>query len=135
MTVNASRPMQNLESVTVNVTEGWPMSRPRKDRAVHEARGERAKQIRDALGLSQTDFLPLLNEAARSLGLPEVYRKDYVVSRTETGSRPMTFEDVAVWLSLDPKERTWEWLVFGGIPKAHKTVLKRVSGGLRRLER
>jgi transcriptional regulator with XRE-family HTH domain len=89
------------------------MTRPRKNRAAHEARGERAKIIRDALGLSQTEFLPLLNQKARQLGLPAVYTKDYVVSRTETGARPMTFEDVAVWLALDPEERPWDWLVFG----------------------
>jgi transcriptional regulator with XRE-family HTH domain len=104
------------------------MTRPRKDRAAHEARGERAKMIRDALGLSQTDFLPLLNEAAKRLGLPAVYSKDYVVSRTETGSRPMTFEDVAVWSSLDKAQRGWEWLALGeNIPVATSALFKQIT--------
>jgi transcriptional regulator with XRE-family HTH domain len=103
------------------------MTRPRKDREAHEKRGERAKQIRDALGLSQSDFLPLLNEAARRLGLPAVYAKDYVVSRTETGTRPMTFEDVAVWSLLDKEQRGWEWLALGDVPVATTALFKQIT--------
>lgn len=78
-------------------------------------RGERVRVIREALGVSQYDFSALLNESAKRLGLPEVY-KFYTVSRMEAGS--VSFEDAAVCLALDPSRKAseplrWDWFVFG----------------------
>lgn len=80
------------------------------------ARGQRLRSIREARGLTQEEMVPLLNQAAERLGLAVRY-KYYTVSRIESGS--ISFEDAAVWLSLDPSRDKasdplrWDWLVFG----------------------
>jgi transcriptional regulator with XRE-family HTH domain len=83
------------------------------------ARGRRLAEIREALGLTQDAMVPRLNVAAEALGLAVRY-KYYTVSRMEAGS--LSFEDAAVWLSLDPERRGWEWFVFGADHKRRKPV-------------
>jgi transcriptional regulator with XRE-family HTH domain len=92
------------------------MARRRENPEANRVRGERLKAIRDALGLSQYDIVPLLNAAAEALGLPASYRY-YTVSRNESGS--ISFEDAAVWLSIAPASLpvSWEWFVLGEAKK------------------
>lgn len=84
------------------------MARKLTDRDV--ARGTRLKAIRDALGLTQSAMVDVLNRAAEALGLEPSYRY-YTVSRNESGS--ISFDDAAIWLRCDPQRRGWEWFVFG----------------------
>lgn len=86
------------------------MARRREDKAANVERGQRLLLIREALRKSQYDMAEVLNEAARAIGLPATYRY-YTVSRNEAGT--VSFEDAAVWLSVDPEARSWNWLVFG----------------------
>lgn len=79
------------------------------------ARGRRLAEIREALGLTQDAMVARLNAAAEGLGLSVRY-KYYTVSRMESGS--ISFEDAAVWLSIDPSRKPgqpwrWDWFVFG----------------------
>lgn len=74
-------------------------------------RGRRLTGIRETLDLTQYQMADRLNDAAEAMGLPARYRY-YTVSRMESGS--ITFEDAAIWLSLDPvRGHGWEWFVFG----------------------
>ncbi len=70
-------------------------------------RGRRLTGIRETLELTQYQ-------------MADRYRY-YTVSRMEAGS--ITFEDAAIWLSLDPvRGHGWEWFVFGTptiAPKRH----------------
>jgi transcriptional regulator with XRE-family HTH domain len=86
------------------------MARRRQDKAANAARGKRLAEIRDQLGITQDAMVPLLNAAAAELRVPATYRY-YTVSRNESGT--ISFEDAAVWLSLDPLRRGWDWFVFG----------------------
>lgn len=89
------------------------MARRREDAEGMEERGRRLRSIREALGLTQYDIVPKLNEAAERFGLPPNYRY-YTVSRAESGT--ISFEDAAVWLAIDPAHHSWEWFVFGDRP-------------------
>lgn len=80
-------------------------------------RGRRLAEIRDRLGLTQYEMVDPLNAKARALGLPEVYRY-YTVARMEGGV--ISFEDAAVYLALDPEQRSWDWFVFGKEKRAGK---------------
>jgi transcriptional regulator with XRE-family HTH domain len=75
-----------------------------------KARGKRAAEIREGLGLTQQGVVERLNKAAEDLGLPARYQY-YTVSRMEQGS--MSFEDARAWLTIAKPRRTWEWFVAG----------------------
>lgn len=86
------------------------VARRRRDPSLDKGRGERARQIREVLAMSQYDMVDRLNATARSLGLPASYRY-YTVSRMETGA--LGFEDALIYIALDPEQRGWEWFVTG----------------------
>lgn len=87
-----------------------------------EERGRRLRSIREALGLSQYDIAPLLNQAAEQLGFPANYRY-YTVSRNEAGT--ISFEDAAVWLAIDPAHHSLDWIVYGDRTPAEATRARR----------
>lgn len=103
------------------------VARRRRDRKADTERGARLRMVREALGYSQFDFVDQLNAAARSLGLPALYRY-YTVSRLESGA--IALEDVEVYRALDPEHRDWEWFVWGEArkpPLANPALYKKVS--------
>jgi transcriptional regulator with XRE-family HTH domain len=70
----------------------------------------RLRAVREATGLTQLQFLPLLNEAAARLGV-RAYAQS-TLSRLETGLQEATFDDVAVFASVDPERRGKLWLAW-----------------------
>lgn len=107
------------------------VARRKRDRAEDLARGARAREIRELLGLSQWDIVEALNKTAKGLGLPAVYRY-YTVSRVESGS--ISFEDARVYIALDPQKRGWEWFVTGHQPAQHANpaLFKKAATGRRK---
>lgn len=101
------------------------MAGRRQDPQAMLERGRRLADIRARLSLSQYDIAPKLNAAARSLGLPESY-KYYTVSRNESGT--ISFEDAAVWLSIDPLARGWDWFVLGLEPTPVRPTIQGEAG-------
>lgn len=97
-----------------------------------DARAERLKQVREATGLTQLQFLPRLNGAASALGA-----KDYsqsTLSKLETGAQDASFVDVSVFATVDPLGRGKLWLAWGDAedatlarPKAGPSVIKSPS--------
>jgi hypothetical protein len=76
-------------------------------------RGGRAREIREAAGLSQAAFAVELTRMAVTYGLDETY-DDSKVSRIEAGLRGLTLEEGALVVLLDPEDRGVVWLAFGG---------------------
>lgn len=128
---NAMRNMQDDSSYnSLTISRGPSVGRPQLS-AADRARGERAREIREALGIqSQYDMVDVLNKAARQLGLAARYRY-YTISRIESGS--VKFEDATAYVHLDPKKRGWEWFVTGqehhSAKHADPASFKKVSGG------
>lgn len=77
-------------------------------------RKERVKAIREALGYTQLTYLPVLNAASAAVlgvGVREYSQSTY--SRIESGRQEPTFDDIAVFASLDPEHRGPLWLIWG----------------------
>ena len=134
---NAMRNTQEAENGNpynfLTIGRGSSVGRPQLSAADH-ARGERAREVREALGIqSQYDMVDVLNKTARQLGLLARYRY-YTISRIESGS--IKFEDAALYVYLDPKRRGWEWFVMGKesapVKHADPAMFQKVSGAKRR---
>lgn len=72
----------------------------------------RLREVREATGLTQIEFLPRLNAAAKSLNMKRTYAQA-LLSRFETGTQVPTFADVAAYAVVDPKRRGKTWLAWG----------------------
>lgn len=79
-------------------------------------RGERVKEIRDALELTQDGFADVLTRRLAHYGVAGVYNRSKV-SKMESGERKLTVEEAVVLIELDPEDRPGVWLVFGGKPR------------------
>ena len=77
-----------------------------------ETRGDRARSIRELLGIDQAPFAERFNAKARELGV-DAELDQWKVSRSEKGRRPITLDDAVAWASLDPLRRGVEWLATG----------------------
>ena len=87
-----------------------------------EARGDRLRSVRDAVGeaaratLSQGDFAVELQRVAIELfGTKNVEHKygQSLVNRLEKGKQPPTLQDIDVYATIDPKKRPREWFAWG----------------------
>lgn len=74
-------------------------------------RAERLKQVRADLGLTQLEFLPVLNAAAARAGVASYTQSK--LSKLESGSQAADFDDVAAFAAADPKRRGKLWLAWG----------------------
>jgi hypothetical protein len=77
-----------------------------------EARADRVKEIRAALGITQPQFADLLNATALELGLETGYTP-LNVSQRETARLELDVEDYVVLTKVDPHHRGLLWLAFG----------------------
>ncbi len=75
-------------------------------------RGQRLRLVREALGLTQTQFAELLTRTAASLGIDVRYVVGDVSAR-ETGRKALDVEDYILAERVDPKRRRTDWLAFG----------------------
>lgn len=109
-------------------TRAGTVAQRRRDEAGDKARGERAREIRSLIDVSQWDLVPMLNNTAKALGLAPRY-KYYTVSRIESRGT-LSFEDAAVYVALDPQQRGWDWFVLGrgGVAKADPATFRKVAG-------
>lgn len=109
-------------------TRTGPVAQRRRDESGDKARGERAREIRSLIGVSQWDLVPMLNNTAKALGLTPRY-KYYTVSRIESRGT-LSFEDAAAYVALDPQQRGWDWFVLGreGVAKADPASFRKVAG-------
>lgn len=80
---------------------------PVTDEPVHV----RLRAIREALGLTQIEFLPVLNREAEALG-QRAYSQS-TLSKLESGAQAATFDDVLVFALSDPLGRGRLWLAWG----------------------
>ena len=97
------------------------------------ARAARLKQVREATGLTQLQFLPRLNAASRQV-LGEGVREysQSTLSKLETAAQESVFEDVEVYAAVDPQSRGKLWLAWGedadsslAEPKAGPSVIRK----------
>jgi transcriptional regulator with XRE-family HTH domain len=72
---------------------------------------QRLKAVREATGLTQVQFIPRLNQAAEKLGVRPYAQS--VLSRLENGGQQATFDDIAVYATVDPLHRGKLWLAWG----------------------
>ena len=73
----------------------------------------RFRAIREAKGLTQELFLPVLRKAAIAvLGDGGRAYSQSTLSRLESGRQAPTFDDVAVWAEIDPEGRGKLWLAW-----------------------
>lgn len=80
------------------------------------SRGDRVNQIREALGLKRKDFAKVLAAKAVDLQLTEGGEwTETRVSRLILGRQPMSLDDAAVVVAVDPHKKAprWGWFVFG----------------------
>lgn len=75
-------------------------------------RGARFREMREALGLKQSEMAERLNAVAASLGLDARY-DGQAVSVRETGRVGLKIEDYAIASFIDPARWSWMWLPFG----------------------
>lgn len=74
-------------------------------------RGDRARAIREALGLDQRAMAERMNELAKRLGLRlRAAYDNTVVSKIENGRRDMSVDDFIVYVRIDPEHRGADWL-------------------------
>jgi transcriptional regulator with XRE-family HTH domain len=71
----------------------------------------RLRAVREATGLTQLQFLPLLNSCAVDLEI-KAYSQS-TLSKLETGTQAATFDDVAAFAAADPQRRGKLWLAWG----------------------
>ncbi len=77
-------------------------------------RGYRADQVRRDLGLDRQQFADLLAERAAALGLTSGGKWTQTrVSKLILGRQPISLDDAAVVIDVDPEHRGWDWFVFG----------------------
>jgi transcriptional regulator with XRE-family HTH domain len=76
-------------------------------------RGERAKQIREALHMNGDQMAEAINQKAHELGLVVPAYDKTRVSRVETGAARLSGEEAVLWAAVDPKRRGVPWLVAG----------------------
>lgn len=76
-------------------------------------RAQRARAIRDALGIKQDEMAERLTAKAAELGFGYITYDKAKVSKSETGGREIEAEDALVWAYLDPERRGVPWLVAG----------------------
>lgn len=74
-------------------------------------RADRLKQVRAALGLTQLEFLPVLNAAAAKVGAGPYSQSK--LSKLESGSQAADFDDIAAFAAADPLKRGKLWLAWG----------------------
>jgi transcriptional regulator with XRE-family HTH domain len=72
---------------------------------------ERIRDIREAAGLTQLQFLDVLNRSAARLGARPYLQS--TLSKLETGAQDVSFDDVAVFAAVDPLHRGKLWLGWG----------------------
>lgn len=85
------------------------MNKPAADK---KARGGRAREVIAALKVLQKNAVGLLNDAAESMGFDEPWDASQL-SRVLNGHSDMTVDQMTTLLALDPKGRSWSWLLFG----------------------
>lgn len=73
------------------------------------------KQVRGALGLTQIEFLPVLNAAAKKVGAAPYSQSK--LSKLESGSQDADFDDIAAFAEADPLQRGRLWLAWGDQPE------------------
>lgn len=75
-------------------------------------RGDRVKQVREALDLTGVQFADRVEKLVAGFGAA-IRFDDTKLSRVEGGTRNLTAEEAAAVAWLDPAERSVQWLVFG----------------------
>jgi transcriptional regulator with XRE-family HTH domain len=88
-----------------------------------EAQPARLRAVREATGLTQLQFLAKLNAAAERLGTRAYVQS--LLSRLENGLQVPSFDDIAVYASIDPERRGKLWLAWG---EAEDATLKARPG-------
>lgn len=78
-------------------------------------RQERARAIREALGLRQDQFAARMNDVARQIGIEANYDAPKV-SRIENDKRDIEANAASIIARLDPEKRGVDWLLHGDDP-------------------
>jgi transcriptional regulator with XRE-family HTH domain len=86
-------------------------------------RAARLKAVRTALGLTQLEFLPVLNTAAAKVGVPPYSQSK--LSKLESGSQAADFDDIAAFAMADRLQRGKLWLAWN--EKADASTEKRTA--------
>lgn len=76
-----------------------------------ESIAERIRSVREAHGLTQLQFLAVLNRQAAALGAREYTQS--TLSKLETGTQEASFTDVAVFAATDRLRRGKLWIAWG----------------------
>jgi transcriptional regulator with XRE-family HTH domain len=71
----------------------------------------RLRSVRDEYGMTQIQFVPVLNKAALALGI-RTYTQP-TLSKLETGAQEASLDDIAVYARIDRKGRGMLWLGWG----------------------
>lgn len=79
------------------------------------SRGERVDQIRQALGLTRDEFAGALAAKAAELRITGGKWSPSRVSKLILGRQPISLDDAAVVVAIDPhtKAPRWDWFVYG----------------------
>ena len=74
---------------------------------------DRVRVVREATGLTRSQFAALLNETAGRLGVAEVHYDDAKVRNMESAHRAVSLDDLTVVAFVDPDHRGRLWLGWG----------------------
>ena len=102
--------------VDENLTIGDGTGMANEKEPVPGSRGERVDQIRKALGKSREELADVLAAKARELHVTSGGKWTPTrVSKLILGRQPISLDDAAVVVAVDPDEDAprWDWFVFG----------------------
>ena len=74
---------------------------------------DRVRAVREATGLTETQFAALLNETAARLGMSRPRYDETNVRKMESAPRRVSFDEITLIASADPQHRGRVWLAWG----------------------